>query len=135
MASPARAAAEEVAALLDTPFLRALAEPARLEVLKVLLLHGAGDVASLAAHLPQDRSVVSRHLQTLEDAGIVRSTWEGRHRRYALDGNALIARFELLSTKLRSLAPLCCPPIASAQVEAPAKPAASAAKKKPAAKK
>lgn len=118
MASP-RIAAQEVASLLDTPFLRALAEPARLEVLKVLLIHGSGDVASIAAHLPQDRSVVSRHLQTLEDAGIVRSTREGRHRVYALDGAALVARFELLSSRMRVLAPLCCPPASAPAMQEP----------------
>jgi DNA-binding transcriptional ArsR family regulator len=110
VAVTARGAAQEVAALLDTPFLRALAEPARLEVLKVLLVQGSGDVASIADELPQDRSVISRHLQTLEEAGIVRSTWQGRHRHYALDGRTLIARFEHLSERLRALAPLCCPP-------------------------
>lgn len=99
-----------MAGLLDTPFLQALAEPSRLEVLKVLLIHGSGDVASVSQHLPQDRSVVSRHLKTLEDAGILRSTWEGRHRIYALDGIAFIARFELLASRLRALAPVCCPP-------------------------
>jgi DNA-binding transcriptional ArsR family regulator len=107
-------AASEIAGLLDTPFLRALAEPARLEVLQVLLVHGPGDVATVAAQLPQDRSVVSRHLQTLEDAGVVRSSWEGRRRVYALDGGTLVARFEQLSSRLKALAPLCCPPAAPA---------------------
>ncbi len=111
MTSATKKAASEIAGLLDTPFLRALAEPARLEVLRVLLIHGSGDVASVATHLPQDRSVVSRHLQTLEDAGVVRSIWEGRHRIYALDGVALVSRFEHLTSRLRALAPVCCPPI------------------------
>jgi DNA-binding transcriptional ArsR family regulator len=109
VATSARAAAQEVAALLDTPFLRALAEPARLEVLKVLLIQGSGDVASIAAKLPQDRSVISRHLQTLEEAGVVKSSKQGRHRHYALDGMSFIQRFERLTERMRALAPLCCP--------------------------
>lgn len=104
-------AAQQLAEVLDTPFLRALAEPARLEVLKVLLVHGSGDVASIAGHLPQDRSVVSRHLRTLEEAGIVRSSRSGRHRVYELDGIALVARFESLSSQVRALAAVCCPPV------------------------
>lgn len=115
-------AASEIAALLDTPFLRALAEPARLDVLKVLLVQGAGDVASIARELPQDRSVVSRHLQTLEDAGIVRSTWEGRRRVYALDGVAFVTRFGAIADRVRALAPACCPPTAPALVELGRKP-------------
>jgi DNA-binding transcriptional ArsR family regulator len=103
-------AAEEIAVLLDTPFLRALAEPARLDLLKVLLIQRSGDVASLAAHLPQDRSVISRHLQMLEEAGIVRSVRTGRHRHYQLEGSALVARFEHLATRVKALAAICCPP-------------------------
>jgi DNA-binding transcriptional ArsR family regulator len=75
----------------------------------VLLIHGGGDVATIAAHLPQDRSVVSRHLQTLEEANIVTSSREGRHRRYELDGAGLVARFESLSAQVRALAAVCCP--------------------------
>lgn len=114
-----RTAALQVAEMLDTPFLRALAEPARLEVLKVLLAKGSGDVATIAAELPQDRSVISRHLRTLEDAGIVRSTREGRHRHYALDGMSFVRRFEQLSERLRALAPLCCPPVTTSVSKRP----------------
>lgn len=110
MDKKAKAAATEMAELLDTPFLRALSEPSRLQVLKVLLLRGPSDVATVAAELPQDRSVISRHLQFLERAGIARSSWEGRHRIYALDGATFIGRFEQLATRLRTLAPLCCGP-------------------------
>lgn len=104
------AAAAELTRLLRTPFLRALAEPARLDVLEVMLSHGAGDVASIAAHLPQDRSVISRHLKALEEAGVVRSTRDGRHRRYELDGGGFVKGFEALAGKVRSLASVCCPP-------------------------
>lgn len=94
-------------------------------MLKVLLVHGSGDVASVAAHLPQDRSVVSRQLQTLEDAGVVRSAWQGRHRVYALDGTVFVSRFELLASRLRALAPLCCPP-SDAPIAAPTAPKSAA---------
>ena len=80
-----------------------------------MLTHGGGDVASIAKHLPQDRSVVSRHLQALEDAGIVRSTWEGRHRRYELDGTGFVRGFEALASKVRTLANVCCPSTGEAQ--------------------
>jgi DNA-binding transcriptional ArsR family regulator len=124
-------AAEEIAALLDTPFLRALAEPARLDVLKVLLIHGSGDVASLAAHLPQDRSVISRHLRILEEAGIVRSVRAGRHRNYQLEGGALVGRFEQLSTRVRALAAICCPPApVSATTRGTVPPATSGPKRR-----
>jgi len=109
------AAAQELVEILDTPFLRALSESARLEVLKVMLVHGGGDVGSIAQHLPQDRSVVSRHLQVLEDAGIVSSTWQGRHRRYELNGSGFVDGFEDIAARVRDLARLCCPSAAAAK--------------------
>lgn len=109
MVSRARAAAR-VIELLDSPILRALTEPARLEVLRVLLLHGPADVGGIAAHLPQDRSVVSRHLKTLEDAGLVRAERDGRHRRYEVDGPAFIGALERILGEARAMAAICCPP-------------------------
>lgn len=109
MVSRARAAARLIE-VLDAPVLRALAEPARLEVLRVLLLHGGGDIAAIAAHLPQDRSVVSRHLKTLEDAGLLRAVRDGRHRRYEVDGAAFTAALERILGESRAMAAICCPP-------------------------
>ncbi len=113
MVSRARAAAR-IVEVLDSPVLRALAEPARLEVLRVLLLHGPADIGALASHLPQDRSVVSRHLKTLEDAGLVRAERDGRHRIYELDGAAFIGALERILGEARALAAVCCPPAAAA---------------------
>lgn len=101
---------DELAALLDSDFLRAITEPARLELLKVLLRHGPADVGAIAAHLPQDRSVISRHLQTLHDVGIVRVERDGRRRIYQLDGQAFIATFEGLLSRAKALMQVCCPP-------------------------
>lgn len=102
-------AARKVIAILDSPFLQALAEPARLEVLRVLLLCGASDIGQIASQLPQDRSVISRHLATLEAAGIVHGTKQGRRRIYQLDGIGFLRTFERILAETRALVPLCCP--------------------------
>jgi DNA-binding transcriptional ArsR family regulator len=102
-------AAARIVELLDSPLLSALAEPARLDVMRVLLVHGAGDIASIATHLPQDRSVISRHLKTLQDAGIVRSHRDGRRVIYEIDGTRFIGALEGIVSEAKSLAPLCCP--------------------------
>lgn len=104
------AAAAEMVGLLDSEFLRALAEPARREVLRVLLLDGPSRITDLADQLPQDRSVISRHLRVLEDAGIVTSTWKGRERIYSLDGPAFVNTLEHMVTRARAQMALCCPP-------------------------
>ncbi len=102
-------AAAQVVEMLDGVFLRALSEPVRLAVLKVLLVHGALDIAGIAEHLPQDRSVVSRHLKVLHEAGIVRVEKQGRHRIYEIDGPAFVRTLEQIATEARRLCLVCCP--------------------------
>lgn len=109
MLSRERAAAR-IVELLDAPFLRALTEPARLEVLRALLVRGPSDVGEIAETLPQHRSVISRHLQTLEEAGIVRGVREGRRHVYAIDGAAFVGALEGLLGETKALAAICCPP-------------------------
>ena len=112
--TPRARAAARIVEILDSPFLRALTEPARLEVLRVLLVHGPGDIGEIANHLPQDRSVISRHLRTLQEAGIVSSRREGRRVVFQLEGAGLMGQLDGILSEARSLAPLCCPPAAPA---------------------
>lgn len=109
MTSRERAAARMVE-LLDAPLLRALTEPARLEVLRALLVKGPSDVGAIAETLPQHRSVISRHLQVLEEAGVVRGRRDGRRHVYAIDGAAFLGGLERILAETRTLAALCCPP-------------------------
>jgi DNA-binding transcriptional ArsR family regulator len=113
--------------ILDSPFLRALTEPARLEVLRVLLVHGPGDIGEIAEHLPQDRSVISRHLKVLQEAGIVSGRKDGRRVVFSLEGGALVGNLERILVECKSLAPLCCPPVAS---DAVARAAATAPRRR-----
>ncbi|MBL8681982.1 MAG: winged helix-turn-helix transcriptional regulator [Myxococcales bacterium] len=106
----ARAAANEMVAMLDSPFLRALTDASRLEVLRVLMLEGTSNIATLAEQLPQDRSVISRHLKALEDAGIVRSEWRGRERWFSLNGERFVSTLESIAAKAREQLARCCPP-------------------------
>ena len=106
--SPRERAAARIVELLDSPLLRALTEPARLEVLRVLLVQGSSDIATIAEHLPQDRSVISRHLKTLEDAGILRRHRDGRRVIYGIDGGFVLA-LERIVSEAKALAPACCP--------------------------
>lgn len=116
---------------IDGAFFRALAEPARVAILRTLIIKGRADVSTIASEAPHDRSVTTRHLHVLEAARLVRSTRDGRHTIYELDGDGTISHLEGLLALFRSLAPLCCPPTPSA-AEVPSKkrrPAASRATK------
>ena len=110
-AMPSRArAASRLVDVLDASILQLLAVPARVDVLRVLLVHGGADVGTIASHLPLDRSVVSRHLKAFDDAGLVRVTRDGRHRRFALDGGALVAALDRLAVEARAAVAVCGPP-------------------------
>ena len=95
--------------ILDADFFRALCEPARLQVFRQLVLLGRSDIGTIAQTLPQDRSVIARHLQVMERAGVVKSQTEGRHTFYEIDGPTVAGRTEQMVVLMRTLVPLCCP--------------------------
>ena len=87
-------AARQCVAVFDTNFFKALCEPSRIAVLQELILLGRADIAAVAERLPQDRSVIARHLQQLAEAGVVRAGKEGRHVFYQIDVSAIRQRLE-----------------------------------------
>jgi DNA-binding transcriptional ArsR family regulator len=98
-----------LAEAFEDPLLKALSDPTRCMLLRTLAQLGPADIATIAEAYPQDRSVISRHLRLLHEAGVVKSTKEGRHVFYALDGPALITRLEVLLAKAKVLVSGCCP--------------------------
>jgi DNA-binding transcriptional ArsR family regulator len=97
------------AGLLDSELFKALCEPVRLEIVRILIAQGRSDLSEIAARLPQDASVISRHLAVLHRAGVVRRTKSGRHAYFELDGPQLVARLEAMTSALRRAVPFCCP--------------------------
>jgi DNA-binding transcriptional ArsR family regulator len=63
---------------------QALADPTRREVMRRISEEGPITVTELAARLPVTRQAVAKHLDALEDAGLVAATTTGRSRRYRL---------------------------------------------------
>ena len=81
----ARSKAEEQLAALDA-VLRALAHPARRQILMTIHLRG-GDVAAgdIAARFQHSWPTTTRHLQVLESAGLIHAETQGRVRAYSVD--------------------------------------------------
>ena len=102
-------AAARLVGSLDSGFLRALAEPVRVEILKHLIVHGESDIGTIAATVAPDRSVVSRHLKVMLDARLVRVRREGRRRFYELEAAVFIRQLEAILEQARGLLTLCCP--------------------------
>jgi len=101
---------EELAGNLDSKFFKSLSEPVRQQLLTFLLLTGRSDIGTIAQNLPQDRSVVSRHLQLMQEAGILISEKEGRFVYYRINGQEFVAKLESLVDHIRACIPICCPP-------------------------
>jgi DNA-binding transcriptional ArsR family regulator len=104
-----RTAARRCAGTFDSDLFKALCEQVRIDLVRLLIAHGRSDLTALADQLPQDTSVISRHLAVLHRAGVVRRQKEGRHVFFELDGPALVARLEEIVAQLRRVVPFCCP--------------------------
>lgn len=108
--SPRQAAAccRPVDGLLDPQLFKALCDPTRLLLLGCLVKCArACTLSEIAECCRVDLSVVSRHLQTLERAGVLESSRAGRTVSYAV-------RYGYLSQTLRRLASAiedCCPEV------------------------
>jgi DNA-binding transcriptional ArsR family regulator len=102
-------AATECGAVLDSDLFKALCEPVRLDLVRLLIARGRSDLSELAGELPQDPSVISRHLAVLHRAGLVRREKTGRHVYFELDGPSLLGRIDAIRAQLQRVVPFCCP--------------------------
>jgi DNA-binding transcriptional ArsR family regulator len=64
---------------------------------------GEADIGAIAERLPQDRSVVSRHLQVLAEADALRATRDGRHVLYEVNASAIARKLEEMLKITRQL--------------------------------
>jgi len=62
----------------------ALSDPTRRDVIRALSEDGPVTATELAARVPVSRQAIVKHLSSLEDAGLVASSMEGRSRRFRL---------------------------------------------------
>src|SRR6516164_4457318 len=67
----------------------ALGDPTRLKLVAVLCAGGAFSIAQLTANTDISRQGVTKHLQVLADAGVVRDVKVGRERLWQLDPRQL----------------------------------------------
>jgi DNA-binding transcriptional ArsR family regulator len=93
----------------DFKLFKTLSEPVRLEILKYLMLNGRSDVGTIAEHVPQDRSVVSRHLNRMHESGILNCEKKTRHMYYEINGQAFVAKLEMFTAQVRKCMEKCCP--------------------------
>jgi DNA-binding transcriptional ArsR family regulator len=73
------------------PIFSALSDPNRRYVVEALTERGEATATELALELPVTRQAVSKHLNALEDAGLVEGVRAGREVRYRLTPESLEA--------------------------------------------
>ncbi len=99
---------EKLVEALNSKLFKALSEPVRAEILKYLLMNGRSDIGTIAENLPQDRSVISRHLSLMSEAGILKSEKEARHVFYEINGATFLNEFEDIVENIKKCMCECC---------------------------
>jgi DNA-binding transcriptional ArsR family regulator len=72
-----------------TTVFAAVSDPTRREILERLRSAGPLSLSEIATQLPMTRQAVTKHLNLLSDAGLVRVRWTGRVRLHELDAGPL----------------------------------------------
>ena len=78
-------------------YAKALAHPARVAILQLLLKKQACVCGDIVDELPIAQSTVSQHLKELKDAGLIKGNIEGVATCYCIDEKALAKATALLS--------------------------------------
>ena len=91
--------------MLSPQLFRALCDPNRLTILARLAeCCGSLKVSEVADCCPVDISVVSRHLATLRDAGILQSEKRGKEVFYTLKARSLVTTLRAIANAIEA----CC---------------------------
>lgn len=92
-------------------YAKALAHPARIAILRILVSKQSCVCGDIVDELPLSQSTVSQHLQTLINAGLIKGEIEGPKVCYCIDEKewslaqkTMVQLFESLEYKL----PVCC---------------------------
>lgn len=101
---------EDLVSAFDSKMFKALTDPARTQILKYLMVHGRADINTIASNLPQDRSVISRHLNMMAEAGLLIATKETRHRFYSINCEKFLHTFEEIVENIKACMNDCCKP-------------------------
>lgn len=108
ISSSQKKCSEQLIQILDSKFFKGFSEPARVQLLKYLILTGRSDIAEIAANIPKDRSVISRHLQLMREVGILRCEKVTRHKYYEIDGGLFLNKLDPITEKIKGCMNSCC---------------------------
>ncbi|PLT48072.1 metalloregulator ArsR/SmtB family transcription factor [Paenibacillus sp. FSL W8-1187] len=88
---------------IDIEYYRAIFDPVRSELLVFLSIYGEMTIGQIAEHFPQNRSVISRHLDYMNRFDIVQRRKEGREIYYKANQHGVVDRFEKTASNMKAL--------------------------------
>ncbi len=88
---------------IDIDFFRAISDPVRSELLIFLASSGEMTIGEIAENFPQNRSVISRHLDLLYRIGAVERNKEGREVYYRTSNTVIVDKFEQAAVNMRAV--------------------------------
>ncbi|ULO07037.1 winged helix-turn-helix transcriptional regulator [Paenibacillus sp. 19GGS1-52] len=88
---------------IDIEFFRAIFDPVRSELLLFLSANGEMTIGEIAEHFPQNRSVISRHLDFMNRFKIVQRRKEGREVYYKANKEFIVDTFEVTANNMKAL--------------------------------
>jgi predicted transcriptional regulator len=102
-------AIKDLVEVFDSAFFKAMAEPVRIDILKFLLINGKSDVVTVAKSINKDRSVLSRHLHHLVEAGLLKHEKLSRNSYFVIDAEGFRLKVYVLFQKVDRAIKDCCP--------------------------
>lgn len=97
----------EISNAIDFDFFKTLFDPVRIEIIRYLAVYGAKNITEIAENLPQDRSVISRHLDLMYRFEIVSKTKIGRNIYNEVNSQMIFDKFKLTTDQLEKLINNC----------------------------
>jgi DNA-binding transcriptional ArsR family regulator len=88
--------------------LRALAHPARLEILRVLAARGTCVCGEVVEVMPLAQATVSQHLKVLKEAELIRGRIDGKNSCYCLDPKGIAELREAVEEFIGGLSSAAC---------------------------
>ena len=87
----------------DFDFYKTLFDPVRSDILVYLVCNGKKNIKDISEKFPQDRSVISRHLDLMYRYGIVSKEKQARQVTYEVNSIFILKQFENTTTNLKKM--------------------------------
>lgn len=88
---------------IDIDFFRAISDPVRSELLIFLASTGELTIGEIAENFPQNRSVISRHLDYMHRFGAVERRKAGREVYYKTNNRMIVDKFEHATNNMKAV--------------------------------